>query len=40
MEAVLKLMQPDGIHPNVEGVKLIVESVGPKVVELIDRVGQ
>lgn len=39
-EAALKLMQPDGIHPNVEGVKLIVESVGPKVVELIDRVGQ
>lgn len=40
LEAALKLMQPDGIHPNVEGVKLIVESVGPKVVELIGRVEE
>jgi acyl-CoA thioesterase I len=32
-------MQPDGIHPNPEGVKLIVEGLGPKVVELLGRVG-
>jgi acyl-CoA thioesterase I len=31
-------MQADGIHPNPEGVKLIVEGLGPKVLELIDRV--
>ena len=28
-------MQPDGLHPNPEGVKLIVEGLGPKVEELI-----
>jgi acyl-CoA thioesterase-1 len=32
-------MQPDGIHPNPEGVKLIVEGLGPKVEELLARVG-
>ena len=32
-------MQEDGIHPNPEGVKLIVEGLGPKVVELLARVG-
>ena len=31
-------MQPDGIHPNPEGVRLIVEGLGPKVEELIARV--
>jgi acyl-CoA thioesterase-1 len=31
-------MQPDGIHPNPEGVKLIVEGLGPKVLELLARV--
>jgi acyl-CoA thioesterase I len=31
-------MQPDGIHPNPEGVKLIVEELGPKVVDLLTRV--
>ncbi|PTN02348.1 acyl-CoA thioesterase-1 [Rhodovulum imhoffii] len=30
-------MQPDGIHPNAKGVALIVEAMGPKVLELIDR---
>ena len=30
-------MQPDGIHPNAEGVARIVETVGPKVLELIGR---
>jgi acyl-CoA thioesterase I len=30
-------MQPDGIHPNPEGVRLIVEGLGPKVEELLAR---
>ena len=30
-------MQPDGIHPNAEGVARIVEGVGPSVLALIDR---
>lgn len=32
-------LQADGIHPNAEGVKLIVAALGPKVVELLGRVG-
>jgi acyl-CoA thioesterase-1 len=32
-------MQPDGIHPNPSGVKLIVEGLGPKVEELLQRVA-
>lgn len=32
-------MQADGIHPNPEGVKLIVEGLGPKVEELLARLG-
>ncbi|NHQ74314.1 arylesterase [Roseovarius gahaiensis] len=28
--------QPDGIHPNAEGVQLIVEALGPKVVQLVE----
>lgn len=32
-------MQADGIHPNPEGVKLIVEGLGPKVEGLLARVG-
>lgn len=31
-------MQADGIHPNPEGVKLIVEGLGPKVEDLLARV--
>ena len=31
-------MQGDGIHPNPEGVRLIVARLGPKVVELLGRV--
>jgi len=31
-------MQPDGLHPNAEGVALIVEALGPKVLELLERV--
>ena len=30
-------MQADGIHPNPEGVKLIVEGLGPKVQEMLGR---
>jgi acyl-CoA thioesterase-1 len=32
--------QDDGIHPNAKGVKKIVEGLGPKVLELIERVGE
>lgn len=32
-------MQADGIHPNPEGVRLIVAGLGPKVEELLARVG-
>jgi acyl-CoA thioesterase-1 len=32
------MMQADGIHPNAEGVVKIVAGLGPKVVELLDRV--
>ena len=31
-------MQPDGIHPNADGVRLIVEALGPEVEALIARV--
>lgn len=33
-----KLMQGDGIHPSAQGVALIVEGLGPAVMELIGRV--
>ena len=32
-------MQPDGLHPNPDGVKLIVEGLGPKVEELLAKVA-
>jgi acyl-CoA thioesterase I len=32
-------MQADGIHPNPEGVKLIVEGLGPKVEELLAKLA-
>ena len=32
------VMQPDGIHPNARGVKLIVQDIGPAVERLIDRI--
>ena len=35
--AMRAYMQPDGIHPNAEGVALIVEAIGPSVLELIER---
>ena len=31
-------MQPDGIHPNAEGVERIVSAIGPRIMALIDRV--
>ena len=34
---VRKLMQPDGIHPNAEGVERIVDALGPLVIELVDQ---
>lgn len=36
--AAIGFMQGDGIHPNAEGVVKIVETVGPRVEELIARV--
>ena len=35
--ALARYMQPDGIHPNAEGVARIVEDIGPDVLDLIDR---
>lgn len=32
-------LQADGLHPNPEGVQLIVEGLGPKVEELLAKVG-
>ncbi|MFN3614736.1 MAG: arylesterase [Rubrimonas sp.] len=32
------LWQADGIHPNTEGVAVIVERIGPRVLELLDRI--
>ncbi len=34
-----EMMQPDGIHPNAEGVAEIVEGIGPSVLELLERAG-
>ncbi|MBN9886168.1 arylesterase [Salipiger abyssi] len=34
------LMQPDGIHPNAEGVARIVEAIGPSVEALIARISE
>lgn len=37
--ALARYMQPDGIHPNADGVALIVEAIGPVVLELAGRVS-
>ena len=37
--AVRPLMQPDGIHPNAEGVARIVADIGPRVADLVARAG-
>jgi acyl-CoA thioesterase-1 len=34
-----QVMQPDGIHPNAQGVARIVEQLGPRVLELTERAG-
>jgi acyl-CoA thioesterase I len=34
-EAMQRFMQPDGLHPNAEGVERIVERIGPRVLELL-----
>lgn len=36
-EELRRLMQADGIHPTAEGVKLMVENLGPRVLELVAR---
>ncbi len=35
-----ELNQPDGLHPNGAGVRVIVEGITPKVIELLQRVEQ
>ncbi|MBV0893264.1 arylesterase [Paracoccus sp. Z118] len=35
----LALMQPDAIHPNAEGVRVIVEGIGPEVLAFVDSLG-
>ena len=32
---IMRLMQPDGIHPNAAGVEAIVGHIGPVVLELV-----
>lgn len=36
--SLARFMQPDGLHPTAEGVKLIVEGLGPKVEELLGEI--
>lgn len=38
--ALRPYFQADGIHPNAEGVARIVEGIGPKVIELIEKTGR
>ncbi len=38
--AVSQYMQPDGIHPNAQGVARIVEALGPSVLELVKVSGE
>lgn len=35
--AVRRMMQPDGIHPNAEGVRANVAAIGPSVLQLVER---
>jgi len=35
-----ELNQPDGIHPNPEGVKKVVAHIAPKVRELVERLEE
>lgn len=36
-DALATYVQPDGLHPNADGVALIVESIGPSVLSLIEQ---
>ncbi len=36
-KALADYVQPDGIHPDADGVALVVEALGPKVLELLAR---
>ena len=38
--AAQPLMQADGIHPNARGVRMIVEGLGPDVLDLVDRIRE
>ncbi len=38
--AVSQYMQPDGIHPNAQGVTRIVEALGPSVLQLVKTSGE
>ena len=38
--AVERYLQDDRLHPNAEGVKLIVEAMGPAVLDLVEAAGQ
>ncbi|MGB3313639.1 MAG: arylesterase [Albidovulum sp.] len=37
-KALADYVQPDGLHPNRDGVALVVETLGPQVLTLLDRV--
>jgi acyl-CoA thioesterase-1 len=39
LAAATAFMQPDGIHPNAEGVARIVEALGPMVLDLVEATG-
>ena len=37
-EGFTQFMQADGLHPNAEGVRIIVAAMGPKVLELVEMI--
>ena len=39
-EGFAEFMQADGLHPNAEGVKVIVAAMGPTVLDLVERINQ
>lgn len=40
LSAARAYMQPDGIHPNTDGVQRIVDALGPHVAELVAQTGE
>lgn len=38
-QAMAQMLQPDGLHPSAGGVDLLVQELGPKVLELVARTG-